>query len=113
MGTCKVHEFEDAEALRKRCFLRRHPDLAARSRPPRIATEKTGDAFVRRAKAEQYVEGGCLPGAVWTEQRDNVAGVDGEAHVIEGCRRPELLRNVFKRCCGQVAPFERDATRAL
>ncbi len=99
--TDEVDHLADSERRREHRLLRSHAHQAAWRGHSRIGAEQTRTTLVSATQAEKHGQSRRLARAVRTEERDQLAFVDGEADVVERSHRPEPLRDAFQKSGGQ------------
>ena len=88
--------------------------IGARPQADDVAAAQPHDAGVGRELAVQHVEAGALARAIGADQRQKLAGVDGEGDVGHGLHAAERLVQAFDlqapRSCARLCAS--DASRA-
>ena len=80
----EVHELADPRAGRQPRGLEHRPDAARPDRVVRGHAQRGGPSARRLEQPEHDADRGGLAGAVGPEQGDGLAGLDGDADVVEG-----------------------------
>ena len=109
-----------AQRVREAHVLGCHPHVRARVATVGVAAEQEGATLVRAPQPEEHGDRRRLPGAVRTEQRDDLALFDGERGLVDGGEVAEPLRHALeqRRCQDGAsrtagARSTRSASRAL